>query len=92
MLDYMLPLFILTGVKASVCLVLTDELGDFTSELKLSFFQLGISPQILASILMQVNNYLKQDYMCCSHEVSAFYIFSFSPMLHCYQSDSIFGN
>ncbi|WCJ29198.1 Protein translocase subunit SecY [Euphorbia peplus] len=31
-----------------------DELGDFTSELKLSFFQLGISPQILASILMQV--------------------------------------
>ncbi|KAJ9187645.1 hypothetical protein P3X46_003074 [Hevea brasiliensis] len=31
-----------------------DELGDFTAELKLSFFQLGISPQILASILMQV--------------------------------------
>ncbi|XP_048233324.1 preprotein translocase subunit SCY2, chloroplastic isoform X2 [Ricinus communis] len=31
-----------------------DELGDLTAELKLSFFQLGISPQILASILMQV--------------------------------------
>ncbi|XP_011026183.1 PREDICTED: preprotein translocase subunit SCY2, chloroplastic isoform X1 [Populus euphratica] len=30
-----------------------DEL-DFSTELKLSFFQLGISPQILASILMQV--------------------------------------
>ncbi|XP_010038099.2 preprotein translocase subunit SCY2, chloroplastic [Eucalyptus grandis] len=31
-----------------------DELGDMTTELKLSFFQLGISPQIVASILMQV--------------------------------------
>lgn len=32
----------------------TDELGDFSAELKLSLFQLGISPQIAASILMQV--------------------------------------
>ncbi|CAL0335169.1 unnamed protein product [Lupinus luteus] len=32
----------------------SDELGDFTSELKLSIFQLGISPQIIASIIMQV--------------------------------------
>ncbi|XP_059625857.1 preprotein translocase subunit SCY2, chloroplastic [Cornus florida] len=31
-----------------------DELGDSAPELKLSFFQLGISPQIAASILMQV--------------------------------------
>ncbi|GAV89495.1 SecY domain-containing protein, partial [Cephalotus follicularis] len=31
-----------------------DELGDLTAELKLSLFQLGISPQIVASILMQV--------------------------------------
>ncbi|KMZ73957.1 Preprotein translocase subunit SCY2, chloroplastic [Zostera marina] len=31
-----------------------DELGDFTAELKLSLFQLGISPQIAASIIMQV--------------------------------------
>ncbi|XP_042515755.1 preprotein translocase subunit SCY2, chloroplastic [Macadamia integrifolia] len=31
-----------------------DELGDFGAELKLSLFQLGISPQIGASILMQV--------------------------------------
>ncbi|XP_060667546.1 preprotein translocase subunit SCY2, chloroplastic isoform X2 [Ziziphus jujuba] len=31
-----------------------DELGDFGSELKLSLFQLGISPQIIASIIMQV--------------------------------------
>ncbi|KAL3531352.1 hypothetical protein ACH5RR_010674 [Cinchona calisaya] len=31
-----------------------DELGDWTPELKLSLFQLGISPQIAASILMQV--------------------------------------
>lgn len=30
-----------------------DELGDWSPELKLSFFQLGISPQIAASILMQ---------------------------------------
>lgn len=34
--------------------VLADELGDFAPELKLSFFQLGISPQIVASIIMQV--------------------------------------
>lgn len=32
-----------------------DELGDFAAELKLSFFQLGISPQIIASIIMQVH-------------------------------------
>ncbi|KAK8961037.1 hypothetical protein KSP40_PGU004811 [Platanthera guangdongensis] len=32
----------------------TGELGDFSAELKLSLFQLGISPQIAASILMQV--------------------------------------
>ncbi|KAL2556770.1 Preprotein translocase subunit SCY2 [Forsythia ovata] len=31
-----------------------EELGDLTPELKLSLFQLGISPQIGASILMQV--------------------------------------
>ncbi|KAK0580282.1 hypothetical protein LWI29_000256 [Acer saccharum] len=31
-----------------------DDLGDFTAELKLSFFQLGISPQIIASIIMQL--------------------------------------
>ncbi|KAK6120088.1 hypothetical protein DH2020_046218 [Rehmannia glutinosa] len=31
-----------------------DELGDFAPELKLSLFQLGIGPQIAASILMQV--------------------------------------
>ncbi|KAJ7977417.1 preprotein translocase subunit SCY2, chloroplastic-like [Quillaja saponaria] len=31
-----------------------DELGDSGTELKLSLFQLGISPQIIASILMQV--------------------------------------
>ncbi|XP_030485670.2 preprotein translocase subunit SCY2, chloroplastic [Cannabis sativa] len=31
-----------------------DELGDFTGELKLSLFQLGVGPQIIASIIMQV--------------------------------------
>lgn len=31
-----------------------DELGDSASELKMSLFQLGISPQIMASIIMQV--------------------------------------
>ncbi|XP_016751715.1 preprotein translocase subunit SCY2, chloroplastic isoform X4 [Gossypium hirsutum] len=34
-----------------------DDLGDFFAELKLSFFQLGISPQIIASIIMQVCNF-----------------------------------
>ncbi|KAL7181374.1 hypothetical protein ACSBR1_040289 [Camellia fascicularis] len=32
--------------------VSADELGDFMAELKLSLFQLGISPQIAASILI----------------------------------------
>ncbi|KAK8960221.1 hypothetical protein KSP40_PGU018367 [Platanthera guangdongensis] len=36
----------------------TDELGDFSAELKLSLFQLGISPQIAASIVMQVPVFL----------------------------------
>ncbi|XP_050363480.1 preprotein translocase subunit SCY2, chloroplastic [Argentina anserina] len=35
-----------------------DQLGDFTAELKMSLFQLGISPQIIASIIMQVLCYL----------------------------------
>ncbi|KAM7524071.1 hypothetical protein LguiA_013973 [Lonicera macranthoides] len=34
--------------------VALNEIGDFGSELKLSLFQLGISPQIGASIVMQV--------------------------------------
>lgn len=38
-------------------LFLADELGDFTAELKMSLFQLGISPQIIASIIMQVYNF-----------------------------------
>ncbi|KAL2943650.1 Preprotein translocase subunit SCY2 chloroplastic [Bienertia sinuspersici] len=32
----------------------SDELGDYAPELKMSLFQLGISPQIAASILMQI--------------------------------------
>lgn len=32
----------------------SDELGSYGPELKMSFFQLGISPQIAASILMQI--------------------------------------
>ena len=35
-------------------LLLADELGDFAAELKLSLFQLGVGPQIMASIIMQV--------------------------------------
>ncbi|XP_057539409.1 preprotein translocase subunit SCY2, chloroplastic isoform X2 [Amaranthus tricolor] len=31
-----------------------DELGDYAPEVKMSLFQLGISPQIAASILMQI--------------------------------------
>uniref|UniRef100_A0A803LS64 Preprotein translocase subunit SCY2, chloroplastic n=2 Tax=Chenopodium quinoa TaxID=63459 RepID=A0A803LS64_CHEQI len=35
-----------------------DELGDYGPELKMSLFQLGISPQIAASILMQILCYV----------------------------------
>ena len=35
-----------------------DDIGDFSSELKLSFFQLGISHQISASIVIQVRYFL----------------------------------
>ncbi|XP_057509290.1 LOW QUALITY PROTEIN: preprotein translocase subunit SCY2, chloroplastic-like [Actinidia eriantha] len=45
----LIPKDYLSFVSGSV-----DELGDFSEELKLSLFQLGISPQIAASILMQV--------------------------------------
>ncbi|XP_027160016.1 preprotein translocase subunit SCY2, chloroplastic [Coffea eugenioides] len=45
----LMPQDYLSFVSGSV-----DELGDSTPELKLSLFQLGISPQIAASILMQV--------------------------------------
>ncbi|BBH10305.1 SecY protein transport family protein, partial [Prunus dulcis] len=45
----LIPQDYLSFVSGSV-----DELGDFTAELKMSFFQLGISPQIIASIIMQV--------------------------------------
>ncbi|KAK4281156.1 hypothetical protein QN277_012681 [Acacia crassicarpa] len=45
----LIPQDYLSFVSGSV-----DELGDYTSELKLSLFQLGISPQIIASIIMQV--------------------------------------
>lgn len=38
-------------------LFLSDELGDFAAELKMSLFQLGISPQIIASIIMQVYSF-----------------------------------
>lgn len=40
------------------CCFWADELGDFAAELKMSFFQLGISPQIIASIIMQVIAFL----------------------------------
>ncbi|XP_022758209.1 preprotein translocase subunit SCY2, chloroplastic isoform X2 [Durio zibethinus] len=45
----LIPQDYLSFVSGSV-----DDLGDFSAELKLSFFQLGISPQIIASIIMQV--------------------------------------
>ncbi|XP_010255937.1 PREDICTED: preprotein translocase subunit SCY2, chloroplastic [Nelumbo nucifera] len=45
----LIPQDYLSFVSGSV-----DELGDFSAELKLSLFQLGISPQIAASIVMQV--------------------------------------
>lgn len=37
-----------------MCFVKIEELGDAVSDLKLSVFQLGISPYILSSIVMQV--------------------------------------
>ncbi|XP_047317507.1 preprotein translocase subunit SCY2, chloroplastic [Impatiens glandulifera] len=45
----LIPKDYLSFVSGSV-----EELGEFTAEMKLSLFQLGISPQIVASILMQV--------------------------------------
>lgn len=50
--DFKASVFNFVWLSYSLC-CLADEL-DFSTELKLSFFQLGISPQILASILMQV--------------------------------------
>lgn len=49
----LIPQDYLSFVSGSV-----DDLGDFGSGLKLSFFQLGISPQIIASIIMQVLCYV----------------------------------
>lgn len=45
---------------------LADELGEFAQELKLSLFQLGLSPQIAASILMQVGCALSSIVMICA--------------------------
>ncbi|KAL5561663.1 hypothetical protein UlMin_031410 [Ulmus minor] len=45
----LIPQDYLSFVSGSV-----DELGDFAAELKLSLFQLGVGPQIMASIIMQV--------------------------------------
>ncbi|XP_024017369.1 preprotein translocase subunit SCY2, chloroplastic isoform X1 [Morus notabilis] len=45
----LIPQDYLSFVSGSV-----DELGDFAGELKLSLFQLGVGPQIMASIIMQV--------------------------------------
>ncbi|WVZ98417.1 hypothetical protein U9M48_043864 [Paspalum notatum var. saurae] len=42
-----------------------DDLGDFSSELKLSFFQLGISHQISASIVMQMVAFFGFCNCCC---------------------------
>ena len=50
--DFKASVFNFVWLSYLLC-CLADEL-DFSTELKLSFFQLGISPQILASILMQV--------------------------------------
>ncbi|CAF1699700.1 unnamed protein product [Brassica oleracea] len=45
----LIPQDYLSFVSGSV-----EELGEFGAEIKLSLFQLGLSPQIIASILMQV--------------------------------------
>ncbi|KAL1210173.1 Preprotein translocase subunit SCY2 [Cardamine amara subsp. amara] len=45
----LIPQDYLSFVSGSV-----EELGDFGAEIKLSLFQLGLSPQIIASIIMQV--------------------------------------
>ncbi|GKV27802.1 hypothetical protein SLEP1_g36928 [Rubroshorea leprosula] len=46
----LIPQDYLSFVSGSV----PDELGDSAAELKMSLFQLGISPQIIALIIMQV--------------------------------------
>ncbi|KAL5155061.1 Preprotein translocase subunit SCY2, chloroplastic [Glycine soja] len=43
-LDHYVSVF---AIESSGRMLLADELGDFTAELKLSIFQLGISPQII---------------------------------------------
>ncbi|CAA7027311.1 unnamed protein product [Microthlaspi erraticum] len=45
----LIPKDYLSFVSGSV-----EELGEFGAEIKLSLFQLGLSPQIIASIIMQV--------------------------------------
>ncbi|ESQ51740.1 hypothetical protein EUTSA_v10016447mg [Eutrema salsugineum] len=45
----LIPQDYLSFVSGSV-----EELGEFGAEIKLSLFQLGLSPQIIASIIMQV--------------------------------------
>lgn len=55
--------------------VLADELGDFAPELKISFFQLGISPQIVASIIMQVGTFnFHSSYLICEIWQYTFYV------------------
>ena len=46
-----------------VSVFLADELGDFAGELKLSLFQLGVGPQIMASIIMQVSCFLLSSHV-----------------------------
>ncbi|XP_040973622.1 uncharacterized protein [Gossypium hirsutum] len=50
-----------------------DDLGDFFAELKLSFFQLGISPQIIASIIMQMVDF---TWLCNSRSCYSCLLFS----------------
>ncbi|CAN0892873.1 Preprotein translocase subunit SCY2, chloroplastic [Linum grandiflorum] len=69
----LIPRDYLSFVSGSV-----DELGDLTAELKLSFFQLGISPQILASILMQAK---VEECFCFSHISSPFAVGSVIDLL-----------
>ncbi|PON55292.1 SecY/SEC61-alpha family [Parasponia andersonii] len=50
-----------------------DELGDFTGELKLSLFQLGVGPQIMASIIMQM---VDVSWICNSGSSDSFLLFT----------------
>ncbi|GKV22496.1 hypothetical protein SLEP1_g32361 [Rubroshorea leprosula] len=65
-LQQLIPQDYLSFVSGSVA----DELGDSAAELKMSLFQLGISPQIIALIIMQVLCHVVPSFVKLGKEVT----------------------